>query len=619
MPITFGSVGDIIAVGQIAWSLAQSLSDSRGSAKEYQGLIKELGAFERAVLQVVALWQNYDCPDVSTTDITKDWLDTLRTFQGKVDRKYGRHLAASGSGNWVIDVSKKVLWQTEKADIMELRTKLHSASETLTLLTIAAMGKSTKLAEGEIKFRVRVVHLMLEDVKKRTEEQVTQLKAINAKIEAHSKTSDDILSTIKSGIISLTQLHCITVEIKNTLCLFQSHMRLEKETPRGIGTGWQSDPVTLEDALGFRHTIPLDIVTSWKILDVLLLERFENRHGHQKILKGEFAIEEDKTGKDISRKTQFKMCFRPGQKVDMSMIFSDHDADSNHCPRCQTKSEASVGTRTQCASCHMWFQRLVELDDETNLEPIPELIERPTAAHSSVRTKQAKVVTTTPADFQRVRLMSIVRSQEQQAAEGSTMEPPNHLTNDDVVILESEFSENPSPPLEVKRRFAEDIGVPLATINDWFDKRQVRAKNYRTERDGRGKSYRIERDGRGRERLVRTSSHREEGSHGRARSTRELLNEAEEREQRLNAEILALQTRLSYAQRDNWQYQNIINERLRSSSTENSAASRSIDENVSEGAEVLLAMNKGNVSGSGTDSDSSSPITPPLNDEMSNL
>ena len=51
MSITFGSVGDIIAVGQIAWSLVQALTDSKGSAKEYQGLVKELRAFERAVLQ----------------------------------------------------------------------------------------------------------------------------------------------------------------------------------------------------------------------------------------------------------------------------------------------------------------------------------------------------------------------------------------------------------------------------------------------------------------------------------------------------------------------------------------------------------------------------------------
>ena len=52
MPIIFGSVGYITAVGQISWSLAKALNDSRGSAAEYQGLVRELRAFERAVLQV---------------------------------------------------------------------------------------------------------------------------------------------------------------------------------------------------------------------------------------------------------------------------------------------------------------------------------------------------------------------------------------------------------------------------------------------------------------------------------------------------------------------------------------------------------------------------------------
>ena len=75
------------------------------------------------------------------------------------------------------------------------------------------------------------------------------------------------------------------------------------------------------------------------------------------------------------------------------------------------------------------------------------------------------------------------------------------------------------------------------------------------------RDYRIERDGRGRERLVRSTSHRGHGgSHGRGQSTRELLNEAEEREQILNGEIAALQTRLSYAQRDLWQYQTAATE-----------------------------------------------------------
>jgi hypothetical protein len=57
----------------------------------------------------------------------------------------------------------------------------------------------------------------------------------------------------------------MTVDIKNILDLFQSHMESQQSTPWGLGTGWQQNPVTLEDALGLRITIPLEIVTSWKV------------------------------------------------------------------------------------------------------------------------------------------------------------------------------------------------------------------------------------------------------------------------------------------------------------------------------------------------------------------
>jgi hypothetical protein len=57
----------------------------------------------------------------------------------------------------------------------------------------------------------------------------------------------------------------MTIDIKNILGLFQSHLLSQQSTPRGLGTGWQQDPVTLEDALGFRIPIPLELVNSWEV------------------------------------------------------------------------------------------------------------------------------------------------------------------------------------------------------------------------------------------------------------------------------------------------------------------------------------------------------------------
>ncbi len=90
---------------------------------------------------MVALWQNYEnSPELealgrTTREAIKDWRDTLLAFRLKVDKKYGTRLSAGGSGAWVKDASNKLKWLREKEDVL-----LHSASDTLTLLILAAMG-----------------------------------------------------------------------------------------------------------------------------------------------------------------------------------------------------------------------------------------------------------------------------------------------------------------------------------------------------------------------------------------------------------------------------------------------------------------------------------------------
>lgn len=95
---------------------------------------------------MAALWQNSEsCPElevlgVTTRDLVKDLRDILLAFRLKVDKKYGTSMRAGGSGRWLKDASKKMLWLKEKEDILELRRKLHLASDTLTVLILAANG-----------------------------------------------------------------------------------------------------------------------------------------------------------------------------------------------------------------------------------------------------------------------------------------------------------------------------------------------------------------------------------------------------------------------------------------------------------------------------------------------
>jgi hypothetical protein len=64
----------------------------------------------------------------------------------------------------------------------------------------------------------------------------------------------------------------------------------------------------------------------------------------------------------------------------------------------------------------MWFQRLVEIGD-SELEAIVERTERSAAIQSDARIKMPKIPVSTPADFQRVRLMSTLRIREQKKKE----------------------------------------------------------------------------------------------------------------------------------------------------------------------------------------------------------
>lgn len=82
------------------------------------------------------------------------------------------------------------------------------------------------------------------------------------------------------------------------------------------------------------------------MLDMIITKHFEKHPGYQKIQQREYAIEDGLSGKELSRASDWTNCFRPGLKVDMSVIFKEKST-ANHCPRCQTPSRASSEVRTQ--------------------------------------------------------------------------------------------------------------------------------------------------------------------------------------------------------------------------------------------------------------------------------
>jgi hypothetical protein len=72
---------------------------------------------------------------------------------------------------------------------------------------------------------------------------------------------------------------------------------------------------------------------------VLKINLKQIEHAEKKIDRGEFAVEDSVTKKDIDLSMDWEACFAPGQHVEMSMIFIRSAPTGRSCPKCSTMSK----------------------------------------------------------------------------------------------------------------------------------------------------------------------------------------------------------------------------------------------------------------------------------------
>ena len=144
MPITFGSVGDIISVCLVIKDLIKVLDDSRGSSNEYQAVIRELWSLDRAVLEVELLSRSCE----RTLELNAlgqlarqsalQCKDCVEDFLARI-AKYEQSLRAGGSSNSVRDAAKKLQWRfTETGDLVKFRAQLSAHTASINMLLITA-------------------------------------------------------------------------------------------------------------------------------------------------------------------------------------------------------------------------------------------------------------------------------------------------------------------------------------------------------------------------------------------------------------------------------------------------------------------------------------------------
>ncbi|GKT41094.1 uncharacterized protein ColSpa_01275 [Colletotrichum spaethianum] len=137
--LTFGAIGDFIAVIELIKNVILALDDCRGSAKEYRDVVYNLEILEKTLQQVAELYQSQSS-DSHFGDLRAIALRSLQQIRLCLDElsdkilKFAPSLANGRTKNVFKDVAKKIQWKLEEKDIDKFRAEIMGYTMSLNML-----------------------------------------------------------------------------------------------------------------------------------------------------------------------------------------------------------------------------------------------------------------------------------------------------------------------------------------------------------------------------------------------------------------------------------------------------------------------------------------------------
>ncbi|KAN0111055.1 hypothetical protein V8E51_007442 [Hyaloscypha variabilis] len=301
MTVPFGfSIGDFVTGIGLIRDVIECLQASSSSTARYQSLMSELFTLERALLEVKKL----AIGDEQTTPPERLALEAL-------------HGALRLAAVQCQDTISRLLGKVKKYD-------RH--------LSKNGSGSKWKDALRKVQWAI------LTD---------KDLEESRAEIRGHA-TSITMLLTV-------TQLETMRLQSQKSRNDQMSIVR-----PPSFRFTEYEEPIVFVDAFGKQTRFHPDFVYSPAILESWLKHRFKEV-GYEKILNGEYALEDMKTKRQINFSRDWQTQLYPGMCLGMDMIYKRHQDQLNSCPGCQLEYLGTADENIECANCGVHFRRIDEL------------------------------------------------------------------------------------------------------------------------------------------------------------------------------------------------------------------------------------------------------------------
>jgi hypothetical protein len=323
MSVGFGfSAGDFIAALRLVSTVIDALRDSGNSSAEYRALLSQLLTLETALLNVKRLEVDGEqhAEVIALRQAACQCQNTIDTFWEKI-KNYQSSLRTGGSNSRVRDGWFKIKWALcQKDDLVKFKADLMGHTESIELLLMTMHMGSARIAG-----------------KKQEESNRTLTGKVQDSYFGCMQRLSQVLDRVSAGVQQGKHILEMTAEVMRTnVNIFHIVLNIQSIITQIPGQVERQQPVHFIDAFG-RHTpFNLEFIMSAEAFTNVLRSNFKNiGSGADKIDRGEFAIQDSFKGRDIDLAAAWESCFRPGQHVDMSMVFTSAKNLSQSCPACQ--------------------------------------------------------------------------------------------------------------------------------------------------------------------------------------------------------------------------------------------------------------------------------------------
>ncbi|MCJ1226930.1 hypothetical protein MMC12_003585 [Toensbergia leucococca] len=317
MVAPFGfSFGDFIACINVLISSINAVQDSKGASVQYHSLTEELRSLEAALSAIHDL--HLDQTAANQYSPIQEAVDRcqvcIESFLNDIS-KYQPWLQPGVRG-WTANI-RKIQWAVcKKEDVARFQQRLerHSSSINMLLMTMQVSQNVER-------------HQTLQSTCKAIANLQVDMTLNNSLIKGLSTQQADFIESL----LRTNQ------QLANEVVEQRAISRLQAEIPAQV---LLQKPVILLDACGKVAPFHLDFVTSIEALVAVLKIQFQQSgvtaKGLHKLTRSEFIFHDRR--REIPLDRPWNLTFKPGQIVEMSMVFHSL-VEQSTCPSCDYQHE----------------------------------------------------------------------------------------------------------------------------------------------------------------------------------------------------------------------------------------------------------------------------------------